>query len=214
MPRVAALALNKHQQKTEATRRKLLKSGQRIFARDGFEAARIEDIARDGGHTRGAFYANFESKEALFFALLEQQVAEHIQNIQRLLELCSTDAERYKALRDYYVRRLGDRQWTLLTLEFKLYAIRHPKLRPKLLKIHRELRASAANWKKGTLRDLFPSAGVHCHPEEGLRRALEATLHGLVLENAYDPAAISEGQAETFLGEIFDSLISTPTAAK
>ena len=41
--------------------------------RDGFEAARIEDIAAASGHTRGAFYANFETKEDLFLALLEQQ---------------------------------------------------------------------------------------------------------------------------------------------
>jgi AcrR family transcriptional regulator len=55
--------LNKHQQKTEETRRKLLAAALRIFARDGFERSRLEDIAAEAGYTRGAFYANFATKE-------------------------------------------------------------------------------------------------------------------------------------------------------
>ena len=64
------MVANKHQQKSEATRRKLIDAALRIFARDGFEAARLEDIAKESGHTRGAFYANFDTKEDLFLALL------------------------------------------------------------------------------------------------------------------------------------------------
>jgi len=79
-------APNKHQQRTEQTRRKLLEAGLRIFVRDGFEAARIEDIAAASGHTRGAFYANFETKEDLFLALLEQQSVKRITELHAILE--------------------------------------------------------------------------------------------------------------------------------
>ncbi|HUE01503.1 MAG TPA: TetR family transcriptional regulator, partial [Bryobacteraceae bacterium] len=67
---------NKHQQRTAATRQALLDAARRIFVRDGFAAARIEDVAAATGHTRGAFYAHFHTKEDLFFALFEQE-AEH-----------------------------------------------------------------------------------------------------------------------------------------
>jgi AcrR family transcriptional regulator len=40
--------------------------------RDGFEAARLEDIAARAGRSRGAFYANYRDKEELFFALRER----------------------------------------------------------------------------------------------------------------------------------------------
>ena len=63
-------------ERTAATRRKLLTAAKRIFAQNGFEAARLEDIAGGAGYTRGAFYANFESKEDIFFALLEDWVRE------------------------------------------------------------------------------------------------------------------------------------------
>src|SRR5260370_39615254 len=68
-------------ERTEATRRKLLAAAERIFARDGFEAARLEDIAAGAGYTRGAFYANYGGKEEIFFALLEQWVRQRIDSV-------------------------------------------------------------------------------------------------------------------------------------
>jgi AcrR family transcriptional regulator len=208
MGAASAGVTNKHQQRTEVTRRKLLKAARRVFARDGFEAARIEDIAQDAGHSRGAFYANFDSKEDLFFALLEQQASEHIGKMQRLIDGCSTPEERLTALREYYVGLLSDRQWSMLMLEFKLFALRHAQLRPKLLKTHRRIRASVTATKIEQL--LPPDAAAHAPTtHEPVRRALEAALHGLVLEHAYDPSAISEEQVITFLRQIFDVLVQS-----
>src|SRR5581483_8855295 len=134
----SAVVLNKHQQKSEATRRKLLTSARHIFSRDGFEAARIEDIAAHAGHSRGAFYANFETKESLFLALLEQQVSEHINLLTDRLHCCKSDREKIAALRQYFLERASDRQWSMLMLEFKLFAVRHPRIRGKLARAHRE----------------------------------------------------------------------------
>src|ERR1700733_11288570 len=86
----------KHQQRTEATRRALLDAARRIFARDGFEASRIEDIASATGHTRGAFYAHFSSKEDLFFALLEQDVGARLRDLRSLVERSSTSDGRLR----------------------------------------------------------------------------------------------------------------------
>src|SRR5580658_3485401 len=87
---------NKHQQRTEATRRALLDAARRIFARDGFEAARIEEIAGATGHTRGAFYAHFSSKEDLFFALLEQDAGERLRGLRAVMERCPNTAGRLR----------------------------------------------------------------------------------------------------------------------
>jgi len=94
----------------------LLKSARKVFARDGFEAARLEDIAKDAGYTRGAFYAHYDSKEDLFFALLEQQAYEHQVQIQRLLSPLSSQKEKLQAIREYYVTKSGDRSWSMLML--------------------------------------------------------------------------------------------------
>lgn len=196
---------NKHQLRTDATRRKLLKSARRIFAREGFEAARIEDIAANAGHTRGAFYAQFNSKEELFFALLEQEVKEHAQRIEALLECCTNAEERLEALRDYYVARAADLQWVMLMLEFKLFALRHPRLKARLVEVHRRIRSLL---NVDAIRRLLPER-VHLDPEliELRRVALEGTLNGLALEHAYDPKRISEDQLGSILRQTFNLLM-------
>jgi AcrR family transcriptional regulator len=199
---------NKHQQRSEATRRKLLKSARRVFARDGFEAARIEDIAAQAGHTRGAFYANFSSKEDLFFALVEQLGRERLERIERMLECCSTAEERLAALREYYVNRIADRQWVMLLVEFKLFALRRGRHRARLAAGFRRARASV---KSGALQQLLPER-LHVSPDrvEAQKAVLEAILNGLVLEHAYDPLRLPEGEAASALGRFFDVMTGAP----
>lgn len=196
---------SKHQQRTEATRRALLEAARRIFARDGFEASRIEDIASATGHTRGAFYAHFSSKEDLFFALLEEDAGERLRVLRAVLEKYPSPEERLQALRDYYVARVADRQWVLLTLEFKLFALRHPKLRARLARTHRRIRESL---KLEMISKLIPELMQGERESRELRRvALEAVLNGLVLEHAYDPETLSQSQAVNVLGRMFDVLM-------
>jgi len=196
---------SKHQQRTEATRRALLEAARRIFARDGFEASRIEDIASATGHTRGAFYAHFSSKEDLFFALLEQDAGERLLILRAVLEKCPSSEGRLHALRKYFVARVADRQWVLLTLEFKLFALRHPKLRARLARTHRRIRESL---KLEMISKLIPELMRGGRASRELRRvALEAVLNGLVLEHAYDPETLSQTQAVSVLGRMFDVLM-------
>jgi len=63
------------QERSLVTRQELIDAARRIFARDGFEVARLQDIAAAAGKTRGAFYAHFQDKEDVFFAIFEQDIA-------------------------------------------------------------------------------------------------------------------------------------------
>lgn len=195
----ARRSLNKHQQRTEATRRALIESARRIFARDGFEACRIEDIAAATGHTRGAFYAHFQTKEDLFFALLEEEANHRADQIRAALACCNKPEEQLAAARDLFVNRFIDRQWAVLMLEFKLFALRHPKLRPRLAATHRRIRASM----KLDIQRLL---------DEHRKAALEAVLAGLTLEQAYDPARLSRKQTTELLGLLFDAIVKPRTA--
>src|SRR5229473_643787 len=89
-------------ERTEATKRKLLAAAERIFARDGFEAARLEDIAAGAGYTRGAFYANFESKEDIFFSLLDEWFRERIESGTAALRQQKNPLKKLAALREHY----------------------------------------------------------------------------------------------------------------
>ena len=196
---------NKHQQRTEETRRVLLASARQIFARDGFQACRIEDIAAAADHTRGAFYANFDTKEEIFFALLYEEAEKHSRQIRAAVSRCKTRKERLAAMREYCIKCLADRTWVMLQLEFKLFAVRHAKLRPQLAAAHRRIKASMK------LDDVEELLGMDDKKRnEGTRAVLEALFMGLFLQHAFDPERLSERQAAYYLNALFDFLLQLP----
>jgi AcrR family transcriptional regulator len=56
---------------SEQTRERLIREATRLFARKGYFATSIADIATAVEVTKGALYHHFTSKEELFFAVLE-----------------------------------------------------------------------------------------------------------------------------------------------
>lgn len=65
---------------TRWTRRKqarpaeILEAALKVFAHKGFAAARMDDIAREAGVTKGTIYLYFENKEAVFKSLVRAAV--------------------------------------------------------------------------------------------------------------------------------------------
>jgi AcrR family transcriptional regulator len=66
------------QTKGERTRRALLAAAIARFARDGYRATSVADIARDAGLSPTAAYAYFPNKEALFIAAVDEDAAGEI----------------------------------------------------------------------------------------------------------------------------------------
>ncbi|WP_280235764.1 TetR/AcrR family transcriptional regulator [Nocardia cyriacigeorgica] len=56
----------------EETRRTLLRAGRHLFATKGYGAVGLSEIVQAAGVTKGALYHHFDSKAALFAAVLEQ----------------------------------------------------------------------------------------------------------------------------------------------
>ncbi len=56
----------------EETRRRLLEVGAEHIARDGLERANVDAIAIAAGYAKGTFYNYFDSKEALFGAVIAE----------------------------------------------------------------------------------------------------------------------------------------------
>jgi AcrR family transcriptional regulator len=59
------------QQRSEETRTKITEAAVKLFSTHGFSAASVDDICEEAGISKGAFYHHFESKQALFLALLD-----------------------------------------------------------------------------------------------------------------------------------------------
>lgn len=205
----APAPVSRQQARTLATRRRLLAAAEKAFARDGFEAARLEDIAGLAGYTRGAFYANFRSKEDIFFALLEDWVAERIREVNTLLARHTSPVKRLRALREHYAQLARDRRLVLLSLEFKLFAIRHPESHTRLRARQRRIRASI-----GDLLLRLAESTEHKLPvaSTAAAAALGALSNSLLLENLVDGATITDQDIRSLLGIFFDAIFGMKAA--
>src|SRR3984885_4778949 len=196
-------------ERTRTTRRKLLDAAMRIFAQQGFEAARLEDIAAGAGYTRGAFYANFDSKEDIFFALFEEWVRERIESLTTALRRHSDPREKLAALRTHYAELATDRSLVLISMEFKLFALRHPEAHARLRSRHRRIRATFAELFSELMRELHTTISIE-YPAASA--CLGAVAQGLLLEHLIDPKTLSDDDIRHALGQFFDSIFQAEPA--
>ena len=171
-------------ERTQATRAALIASAERIFARDGFEAARIEDIAMDAGRTRGAFYANFEGKAEIFIALKRITFQRLRSEVSALLANVEGKEARERLAALHLLEQLQDSKSLLLQLEFKLFAIRHPEMRAELAKGH--LDAMMPDEMEELPEEFrFDESVPLEQPRRGL--AIEALLEGFAVAALFSP---------------------------
>ena len=56
------------------TRNRLVECARELFARQGFEATTMNDIARESGKGRRTLYTYFKSKDDIYFAVIETEL--------------------------------------------------------------------------------------------------------------------------------------------
>jgi AcrR family transcriptional regulator len=86
-------------------RRQILEGARTIFMSAGFDAASMNDIARAAGVSKGTLYAYFDSKEALFEALIREERAHQP---ERSIDFPADEPDPVKAL-GVYGRRLVEK---------------------------------------------------------------------------------------------------------
>lgn len=185
--------------KSERTRAALLRAAEMIFARDGFEASRIEDIAAEAGRSRGAFYANFASKTEVFLALRTLVTRRHAQEVRERIEGLQGDAERYAAIIRYIVEQISDTQTQLLQIEFKLFALRHPEMLSELAEKHLEASASV---NRQELSDLFPEKNEKLEETRCNTLAIEALLEGFALNARFSPTVLDGSRIQEIVPQL------------
>lgn len=77
--------------RAEARPEEILDAALAEFTERGFEAARMEDVAKRAGLSKAGVYLYFPSKEALLQALIEAKIAPFAQQIRALSELGRDD---------------------------------------------------------------------------------------------------------------------------
>jgi AcrR family transcriptional regulator len=148
------------QKRSETTRTHLFDSALKQFAARGYDATSVDDICRGAGVSKGAFYHHFESKQALFLALMNSWLS----SIDAaLLELeKSTVPETLVAMTELLPGILAvARDQLPMYLEFWLQASRDPKVWQATVEPYRHFREYfagliAEGTAEGTLRKVDP----------------------------------------------------------
>jgi len=198
-------AISRHQEKTDITRSRFLQAAEKIFARDGFDVAKLEEIAAEAGYTRGAFYANFDTKEDLFLALLEREISSRIANLRKQVAKYDSPADKLQTLRDFWLDMCLDRRWSLLALEFKLFAVRHPEVKTRLVAMHRKLVSSGVELLQQIMDGLGRKLPVSAH---AVGIAFFVLSSGLTMEHMLDRTVMSEDTVRKLLMTFFDAMMA------
>ncbi|WP_031939449.1 TetR/AcrR family transcriptional regulator [Prescottella defluvii] len=178
------------------------------FAERGFAAARLAEIARRAGFTKGAVYSNFESKQDLFAELFAQRSLELAGRV--LAEISGLDpvdavgkggAEVASAL-------IADPGWSLLVLEFGVQAGRDPNIKQAYLRERRYLR--------GKLVELIGDRAHGWGVDIDVRTtaiSLMALISGLVLEHSVDPEEVDQHAMGAAVTALFAGAVARAVSA-
>ena len=194
----------KQQIRTQETQARLLNAAEEVFVRDGYEAAQLDEIAARAERSKGAVYTHFKSKEDLFLALFEHRTREYIDRLMENMGKCETLEERHQVFRDFFIGLAGDRTWPILTLEFKLFAIRHPESKERL---RRAFEMSKPAYDGKAYVQMFGRLTKKRQAENDLAlAALGPIVTGLILESYFEPQTLDDQGLRRILGRIFDAL--------
>ncbi|HRV60353.1 MAG: TetR/AcrR family transcriptional regulator [Solirubrobacterales bacterium] len=171
------------------TRDRLLDSAARVFSKKGFAQASLDDVAADAGLTKGAVYSSFESKDALFFALMKKRIDQRLELIESLGRE-SQDSMPEAIDRFAEMGRAQD-DWHLLFIEFWSRAVRDPDLHADFVRHRRAARASIARLLQVQSEKLGIS--LPASPDD-LAVGLLALSNGMAIERIGDPEEIDEHQ--------------------
>ncbi len=182
------------------TRQLLLDAAARTYARKGFAAASVEEIAEAAGFSIGAVYSNFGSKERLFVELLKERASQQVSRATEIVAEAQHGDDPVPALGRLLANAADkDPDFAPLQAEFWLYAVRNP---PLLETLAEELRGP-----RSELASLMAKALSHIGAPETVSADAVATIaialfQGLVRQRRIDSASVPDellGQAMRWL---------------
>ena len=118
------------------TRERILAAAERLFAESGYAGVSMPEIAGASGITAGAIYRHFESKEDLFFAVVERAV----HAVPAAVGSGDPAADLPRIVANYTAARL--RPLRLIAVEIHAASTKHPKVKRFL---RRSLEANVAD---------------------------------------------------------------------
>lgn len=140
------------------TRDRLIAAAHASIVEEGVAAMSIRNICSAAGHSQGAFYSNFASKDDLLVDILHAHIRDEVALLRNLVtHTASDDIENIlRMLVDRLAMLADEPQWSLLSIELQLHARRNPDFAAR----HREGKAACYRAFADLIADLVQRFGL------------------------------------------------------
>lgn len=135
---------------------KLRRAALQEFAQNGFAGAAIDRITETAGFSRGAFYANYNSKEEILLDLLRDQQSREVAKWSGMVYDADNMESMYARMEQRFKEYLGEANWGLFLVEVQLYAKRNVEFSVRFKAYLREIDERV----RILVSQLFEKAGV------------------------------------------------------
>jgi AcrR family transcriptional regulator len=193
------------EEKKARTRSQLIDAAATVFARRGFMVASLDEVAEEAGLTKGAVYSNFDSKEALFQAVIDDRLNEPMLQMAEAIETSpgTTEEHAVAGARMFVDIVEKEREVFLLALEFNVHVARHPELAPDSTARYRKQLAAVAD----VISEHSKRSGIALPlPPKQMAIAAEALSQGIALQKLADPESVPDD----LLGKLYALLFQVP----
>ncbi|MES2258436.1 MAG: TetR/AcrR family transcriptional regulator [Pseudomonadota bacterium] len=175
------------------------------FARLGFGGASVDRICEAAGYSRGAFYANYKTKQDLLLDLLNEYNAGEIAEWRNVISSAHDMEAIYADMGARFERYVGKAEWGMFAVEVLLQAKRNPEFADKYRVYQEALMDSVAQ----ALGMMFDKAGrVAPAPMIDLATALRSYTTGLSLDYGVSASRNNAHTASTLLTLFLRGLIA------
>ena len=179
------------EEKKARTRAQLIDAAAAVFARRGYVAASLDEVAEEAGLTKGAVYSNFDSKEDLFQAVIEDRLNAPMKNIAEVIDtnIGTTEEQAMAGARAFVGVVEQEQEVFLLALEMNIHVARHPELKAAFAERYREQMAEVAD----IITEHANSSGDALPlPADQMAIAVQALSQGIALHALVDPGAVPD----------------------
>lgn len=188
------------------TRKRLLEVGATLFAKKGYSATGLDEIAEHAGLTKGAVYSNFSSKADLALAVLDElELSPRLDIFSRVDSGTSFPDQHEQGGKLLAEAMDASSLWFQLELQCILQAERDPELHRRMHERDLALRSSlaAAIAKRMELAGWAPTSDVGIIVD-----ALIAVSSGLALQRLKDPSFVTDDLVGRLIAAVYESFAS------
>jgi|YelNatPaOPRAMG01_1025707.scaffolds.fasta_scaffold09811_3 AcrR family transcriptional regulator len=190
---------------------RILAAARRLLAQGGFNALRLQAIAREADEPKASIAYYFGNKEGLISALVDSLIHDANRQLIEDTERLPVGQQRIHALVDGETRIVSDSESFRMFFDVLPHVLRDDKLRPRVARLY-------DGYRETVLRCLGAPDAAARSALLPLAMLMIAIVDGLAIQEGLDPEKVVVQRATQLWEELLDAYLSVhaptrPTAA-